>query len=61
MDVRSDIWTFVGYFLCLKVPNNQLRNKGPGHIGQSVGHLTRKSDVVGSIPGLTTYFRFSFC
>ena len=27
---------------------------------QSVGHLTRKSGVPGSIPGLATYFRFSF-
>ena len=24
------------------------------------GHLTRKSGVLGSIPGLATYFRFSF-
>ena len=29
-------------------------------VGQSVGHLTRKSGVLGSIPGLATYFRFSF-
>ena len=27
---------------------------------QSVEHLTRKSGVLGSIPGLATYFRFSF-
>ena len=26
-----------------------------------VGHLTRKSGVLGSIPGLATYFRFTFC
>ena len=32
----------------------------PGSIAQSVGHLTRKSGVLGSIPGLATYFRFSF-
>ena len=32
----------------------------PGRIEQSVGHLTRKSGVLGSIPGLATYFRFSF-
>ena len=25
-----------------------------------VGYLTRKSGVLGSIPGLATYFRFSF-
>ena len=31
----------------------------PGHVVQSVGHLTRKSEVLGSIPSLATYFRFS--
>ena len=34
---------------------------GPGRVARSVGHLTRKSDVLGSIPGLVKYFRFSFC
>ena len=32
----------------------------PSRIAQSVGHLTRKSGVLGSLPGLATYFRFSF-
>ena len=32
----------------------------PGRVAQSVGRLTRKSGVLGSIPGLATYFRFSF-
>ena len=32
-----------------------------GRVAQSVGHLARKSEVLGSIPGLATYFRFSFC
>ena len=32
----------------------------PGRIAQSVGHLTRKPGVLGSIPGPATYFRFSF-
>ena len=32
----------------------------PGREAQSVGHLTRKSGVLGSIPGLARYFRFSF-
>ena len=32
----------------------------PGRVVQSLGHLTRKSGVLGSIPGLATYFRFSF-
>ena len=31
-----------------------------GRVAQSVGHLTRMSGVPGSIPGLATYFRFSF-
>ena len=31
-----------------------------GRVAQSVGHPTRKSGVLGSIPGLATYFRFSF-
>ena len=35
-------------------------NLEPGRVAQSVGHLTRKSGVLGSIPGLATYFRFSF-
>ena len=35
-------------------------NLRPGRVVQSVGHLTRKSGVLGSIPGLATYFRFSF-
>ena len=37
-----------------------LFEKLPGRVAQSVGHLTRKSGVLGSIPGLATYFRFSF-
>ena len=32
----------------------------PGRVAQSVGHQTRKSGVRGLIPGLATYFRFSF-
>ena len=32
----------------------------PGRVAQSVGHLTRKSGVLGFIPGLATYFRSSF-
>ena len=30
----------------------------PGRVAQSVGHLTRKSGVLVSKPGLATYFRF---
>ena len=31
----------------------------PSRKGQSVGHLTRRSEAQGSIPGLATYFPFS--
>ena len=31
-----------------------------GRVAQSVGHLTRKSGVLGSILGLATYFRSAF-
>ena len=31
-----------------------------GRVAQSVENLARKSGVLGSIPGLATYFRFSF-
>ena len=31
-----------------------------GRVAQSVGNLTRKSEVLSSIIGLATYFRFSF-
>ena len=33
---------------------------GPGRVAQSVGHLTRKSGGLGSIPRLATYSQFSF-
>ena len=39
---------------------DHVTNEEPGRVAQSVGHLTRKSGVLGSIPGLATYFRFSF-
>ena len=32
----------------------------PGRVAQSVGYLTCKSGVLGSIPGRATYFLFSF-
>ena len=37
-----------------------LHGSPPGRVAQSLGHLTPKSGVLGSIPGLATYFRFSF-
>ena len=29
----------------------------PGRVAQSIGHLTRKSEVLDSIPDLATYFQ----
>ena len=55
--------------LNLCVPGSNLGNRmifffliffSPGRVAQSIGHMTRKSGVLGSIPGLATYFRFSF-
>ena len=40
--------------------NNVVTITEPGRVAQSVGHLTRKWEVLGSIPGLATYFRFTF-
>ena len=37
-----------------------LQKLEPGRVAQSVGHLTRKSGILGSIPGLAAYFRFTF-
>ena len=31
----------------------------PGRVAQSVARLTREPEVLGSIPGPATYFRFS--
>ena len=44
------------HILLYSIKTSQL----PGRVAQSVGHLTRKSGVLGSIPGLATYFRFFF-
>ena len=45
----------------LVLSGNNFHKTKPDWEAQSVGHLTRKSGVLGSIPGLATYFRFSFC
>ena len=39
----------------LRKSDNSLKSLS-GRVAQSVGHLTRKSGVLGSIPGLATYF-----
>ena len=45
---------------CIIQRFQRLESKQPGRVAQSVGHLTPKSGVLGSILGLATYFRFSF-
>ena len=42
------------------INQREIINRLPGRVAQSVGHLTRKSGVLGSIPGLATYFHVSF-
>ena len=44
----------------LNIFNTTPRCQRPGRVAQSVGHLTRKSEVLGSIFGLATYYRSSF-
>ena len=47
-------------FILKALYSREANSKPPGRVAQLVGHLTRKSGVLGSIPGLATYFRFSF-
>ena len=47
-------------FINMQTAHRSTYQQAPGRVAQSVGHLTRKSGVPGSIPGLATYFRFSF-
>ena len=35
-----------------------VKEKLPGRVAQSIGHLTRKSEVLGLIPGMATLFSF---
>ena len=54
----TNSFTYLSRLLYCCVPI--LIHPPPGRVAQSVGYLTRKSGVLGSIPGLATYFRFSF-
>ena len=47
-------------YASINLRKNEIHSLKPGRVAQSPGHLTRKSGVLGSIPGLATYFRFSF-
>ena len=54
---------YADFCLCPKlliITTLSTNDHGPGRVAQSAGRLTRKSWVLGSIPGLATYFRFSF-
>ena len=56
-DTHSQYYTLL---ILLTESKAYLSRAVPGRVAQSVGHVTRKSEVLGSIPGLATYFRFSF-
>ena len=51
---------FMGFQVWMELKKMSLHVSLPGRVAQSVGHLTRKSGALGSIPSLATYFRFSF-
>ena len=51
------MWEFIWFTVVLQFDYQKSK---PGRVAQSVGHLTSKSGILGSIPGLATYFRFSF-
>ena len=62
-----ELWLMFSSSSCIeyKLFQSMLENqyqicRKPGRVAQLVGHLTRKSGVLGSTPGLATYFRFSF-
>ena len=56
----SNIARVIHFFVKIKCLIYILETNLYVRVAQSVGHLTRKSGVLGSIPGLATYFRFSF-
>ena len=52
----NDLYHYISILLCINI---QVKLAGPRRaVGR--GNLTRKSEVLGSIPGLSTYFLFSF-
>ena len=69
---NDPVCVVIGFFLTLRGIRNTIGMQAiaflfglvtaekPGRVAQSVGHLTRKSEVLGSTHGLDTYFRFSF-
>ena len=57
-DISKEIFWDQKIYFEISVVLHELRQ--PGRVAQSVGHLTRNSGVLGSIPGLATHFRFSF-
>ena len=50
----------IGLGMSISLSRHPSVHNAPGRVAQSVGHLTRKSGVLGSIPGLATYLPFSF-
>ena len=58
--VPAGIWSYNQLETFSTLIYTKLLYHRPDRIAQSVGHLTCKSGVLGSIPGLARYFRFSF-
>ena len=52
--ITEEIWYIFQTGFTLQ-EQNFTSTGAPGRVAQSVGHLTRKSGVLGSIPGLATY------
>ena len=52
--------TMCQWHVIATVTANEVLISLPGRVAQSVGQLTCWSEVLGSIPGLATYFRVSF-
>ena len=55
---RLDCIYIVSLYICNEKMFKPIEKRG--RVAQSGGHLTRQADVLGPIPGLATYFRFSF-
>ena len=60
IDERKNVQTTFTRTFCKRYRPFFLLLSKPGRVARSVGHLTCNSGVLGLIPGLATYFRFSF-
>ena len=60
--MQMNLQIFSPYFdiVCKYNVESKTLLQQPGRAALSVGHLTRTSEVLGTISGLATFFRFSF-